>query len=67
MAANTAAMIDKRVILSNLGVLSSLGLSAAGLNTSAAQLRQLVSVPLLQAALQQQIAAAAPMGKIKQT
>ena len=66
IAANTGALIGKRVILSNLGVLPSLGLSGAALNTSAAQQQQLVSVPLLQAALQQQIAAATPMGKIKQ-
>ena len=66
IAANTAAFIGKRVILSNLGVLPSLGLSAAALNTSSsAQQQQLVSVPLLQAALQQQIAAATPMGKNK--
>jgi hypothetical protein len=35
IAANTAALIGKRVILSNLGVLPSLGLSGAALNTSA--------------------------------
>ena len=66
ITANTAALIGKRVILSNLGVLPSLGLSGAALNTSAAQQQQLFSVPFLQAALQKHINAAAPMGKIEQ-
>ena len=65
IAANTAAMIGKRVILSNLGVLPSLGFSSgAAFSTSSIQQQQqqqLLNVPFLQAALQQQMAAASPI------
>jgi len=63
IAANTAALIGKRVILSNLGVLPPLGLSpGTHFNPSSAQQQQLVNVPLLQAALQQQMAQASNLG-----
>ena len=64
IAANTAAMIGKRVILSNLGVLPSLGFSSGAAfspSSSIQQQQQLLNVPFLQAALQQQMAAASPI------
>ena len=74
-AANTAALLGKRVILSNLGILPglalpSLGTAGAGGPTAATptptavpQQQQLTaSHTALQAALQQQLAASAALG-----
>ena len=55
LAANTAALLGKRVILSNLGVLPSLGLSAEGGYSHASQPTLPLSIPLLQAAVSNQI------------
>ena len=55
-AANTAALLGKRVILSNLGMMPQLGLQ----NLSGQQLAPQAS---LQSALQQQLAASAALGK----
>ena len=65
-AANTAALLGKRVILSNLGMMPGLGLP----NLSAPALPQPQQPQLqpaqasLQAALQQQLAASAALGKL---
>lgn len=63
-AANTAALLGKRVILSNLGLLPGLATSPAGAAPAqpAQQHHQLSPGPALQAALQQQLAASAALG-----
>ena len=64
-AANTAALLGKRVILSNLGILPGLSNTA---NTAASTVPQpqpqLSPAPALQAALQQQLAASAALGTV---
>ena len=64
-AANTAALLGKRVILSNLGLLPGLATSpgTAAPAQPAQQHHQLSAGPALQAALQQQLAASAALGK----
>ena len=57
-AANTAALLGKRVILSNLGMMPTLGLPALGGPQTAA----LTPQQSLQSALQQQLAASAALG-----
>ena len=65
-AANTAALLGKRVILSNLGMMPGLGLP----NLTAPALPQPQQPQMqpaqasLQAALQQQLAASAALGKL---
>ena len=73
-AANTAALLGKRVILSNLGILPGLNLPSMGPTTptpaAAAAIPQIsqqqpqltASHTALQAALQQQLAASAALG-----
>ena len=70
-AANTAALLGKRVILSNLGILPGLNLPSMGPTTPTAaatalpqqQPQQLTATPTaIQAALQQQLAASAALG-----
>lgn len=56
-AANTAALLGKRVILSNLGMMPTLGLPALG-----GPQPQLAPQATLQTALQQQLAASAALG-----
>lgn len=58
-AANTAALLGKRVILSNLGMMPSIGLPAMG---AMPQPQQLAGPSALQTALQQQLAASAALG-----
>ena len=68
-AANTAALLGKRVILSNLGLLPGLATTAPGVGGAAPaqpaqQHHQLSPGPAtLQAALQQQLAASAAIGR----
>ena len=64
-AANTAALLGKRVILSNLGLLPGLATSPGGAAPAqpAQQHHQLSPGPALQAALQQQLAASAALGR----
>ena len=73
-AANTAALLGKRVILSNLGILPGLAVPGLGPTATAAaqqpaavqqqQQQQLTAGhSALQAALQQQLAASAALGK----
>ena len=62
-AANTAALLGKRVILSNLGMMPSLGLPSVGVPQQPQQ--QAFAAPAaLQAALQQQLAASAALGML---
>ena len=61
-AANTAALLGKRVILSNLGMMPSLGLPSVGAIPQQPQQR-FAAPAALQAALQQQLAASAALGK----
>ena len=69
LAANTAALLGKRLILSNLGVIPSLGMSSGtvfsqpALQQQQQHQQQILNVPLLQAALQQQMALVSPLGK----
>ena len=75
-AANTAALLGKRVILSNLGILPGLALPSLGPTAATAptapvaaslpqqqQQPQLAASHSLQAALQQQLAASAALGE----
>jgi len=61
-AANTAALLGKRVILSNLGMMPSLGLPSVGAIPQMPQQQQIAAPAALQAALQQQLAASAALG-----
>jgi RNA-binding protein Musashi len=61
-AANTAALLGKRVILSNLGVMPTLGLPAAMSALSPVSPAPMAASPSFQAALQSQLAASAALG-----
>lgn len=61
-AANTAALLGKRVILSNLGMMPSLGLPNVGAIPQQPQAQAFAAPAALQAALQQQLAASAALG-----
>ena len=62
-AANTAALLGKRVILSNLGILPGLpNTGPSGASPVAQAQPQPLPGPALQAALQQQLAASAALG-----
>jgi len=61
-AANTAALLGKRVILSNLGMMPSLGLPNVGAIPQQPQPQAFAAPAALQAALQQQLAASAALG-----
>lgn len=74
-AANTAALLGKRVILSNLGILPGLAMPSLGPSATPApaavasvqqqpQQPQLATSHSLQAALQQQLAASAALGML---
>jgi len=58
-AANTAALLGKRVILNNLGMIPNIGLQTLG---AIPQHQQLAAPQTLQNALQQQLAASAALG-----
>jgi len=58
-AANTAALLGKRVILSNLGMIPNIGLQTIG---AIPQPQQIATPATLQTALQQQLAASAALG-----
>ena len=64
-AANTAALLGKRVILSNLGMMPSLGLPNVGAIPQQPQPQAFAAPAALQAALQQQLAASAALGMYK--
>jgi hypothetical protein len=64
-AANTAALLGKRVILSNLGMMPSLGLPNVGAIPQQPQAQAFAAPAALQAALQQQLAASAALGMCK--
>ena len=61
-AANTAALLGKRVILSNLGMMPGLGLPNVGAIQQQPQPQAFAAPAALQAALQQQLAASAALG-----